>query len=238
MYSANYVYHHDKQDLYGFLTYDNSSNTPRPTVLVIHDWSGRNDFACQKALSLAKLGYVGFAVDMFGEAQIGITDDEKNSLIQDLLSRPLKLRARLQAAYNAVQSIPQVDKTQIATIGFCFGGLCALELARMGINIKGVVSFHGLLKSLDTKCEKILAKLLVLHGYEDPMVKSHDLELFCKQMTEKKVDWQVHMYGLVQHAFTNPEAHNIDAGLMYNQVAAQRSWLTMTNFLEELFSPT
>lgn len=237
MHSANYIYHQGGQELHGFLAYDAAHKHPRPAVIVAHDWSGRGEFACQKASQLAQMGYVGFALDMFGQARQGTTTEEKSALIQPFMSNQALLRERVTAAVHAVRSLPVVDKQRIAIIGFCFGGLCALELARSGADINGVVSFHGLLHKPGTLESGIIkAKILALHGYDDPMAKPEVANAFCQEMTAAKVDWQLHMYGLVQHAFTNPHAHDTQLGLIYNEEAATRSWLAMTNFLAELFA--
>lgn len=236
MHTAEHIYHQDEEELHGYVAYDKTITQLRPAVLVAHDWSGRNEFACQKTKLLAEMGYVGFALDMFGKAQLGSTNDEKTALIQPLLANQTLLRRRLQAALETVRAMPEVDNQRIAIIGFCFGGLCALELARSGAEICGAVSFHGLLQQYRTlKTESIKAKILVLHGYNDPMAKPEQVQAFCQEMDAAKVDWQVHMYGQVQHAFTNPNAHDVQAGLVYNALAAKRSWQEMINFLVEIF---
>ncbi len=236
MHTSNYVYHHGNQELHGYLAYSDDQNKPRPAVLVAHDWTGRNEFACQKAELLAKMGYIGFALDMYGLARLGETTDEKKALMQPLVSdRPL-LRARIRAALDVLMTMEEVDNSRIAAIGFCFGGLCVLDLAREGADIVGAISFHGLLaKPPELVNHKIKAKMLVLHGYDDPMVPPSQVNEFCQEMTEAHVDWQVHMYGHIQHAFTNPAANDKTLGTIYNVKAAQRSWQSMTDFLHELF---
>lgn len=236
MYQSNRVYHHGAQELLGYLTYDDHINQPRPGVLVVHDWSGRNEFACKKADMLAKLGYVGFALDMYGHAQIGKTNEEKSTLMQPLVNDRRLLRARIQTAFDFVAELPEVDAHRIAVIGFCFGGLCALDLARSGANLAGAISFHGLLNSpAPLSNEPIKAKILALHGYEDPMVKPEQVNAFAKEMTDAGADWQIHMYGHVKHAFTNPLAHDTELGLIYNETAAHRATQSMMNFLKEIF---
>lgn len=236
MHTSNYIYHDNKQELHGFLAYEDGVDTLRPAVIVAHDWTGRNEFACQKAQLLAEMGYIGFALDMYGHARMGVTIDEKKALMDPLANDRSKLRQRIVAALDALISIPNVDSNRIAVIGFCFGGLCALDLARSGADIKGAVSFHGLLNKPDNfESQKIKAKILVAHGYDDPMVKPDQVNTFCQEMTKANADWQMHMYGHVQHGFTNPQAHDNNLGIIYNQVAAERSWLAMTNFLQEIF---
>jgi dienelactone hydrolase len=237
MHTADYIYHHGDEELRGFLAYDNTNNTPCPAVLIAHDWTGRGEFVCNKAKLLAEQGYVGFALDMYGQGRMGKTIEEKKALMDPLVNDRILLRDRVLAAYNALIEMPEVDNERIAIIGFCFGGLCALDLARSGADIRGAVSFHGALnKPEHLKTAVIKAKVLALHGYADPMVTPEHVHGFCQEMTEAKVDWQVHMYGHVQHAFTNPEAHDAAAGLMYHSAASQRSWQAMTHFLQEIFN--
>ena len=237
MRTSNHIYHHDNQVLHGYLASNNPTDEQLPAVLVVHDWSGRNAFACQQAEMLAQLGYLGFAVDMYGEGRVGETNDEKQALMQPLASHRNLLRARIRAALDAVMALKDVDQHRIAVMGFCFGGLCALDLARSGADIVGAVTFHGLLnKPQDIPNQPIKAKILALHGYNDPMVTPADVNVFCQEMTEAGVDWQMHMYGNTQHAFTNPQAHDKALGLIYNAQASRRSFQALTDFLGELFS--
>lgn len=236
MHTSNYIYHHGEQELHGFLAYDDKVDIPRPAVLVAHDWSGRSELMCSKAKLLAEMGYLGFSLDMYGHGRIGTTTDEKKALMTPFVNDRLLLSERLRAAYDAVIGMDEVDSNRIAIIGFCFGGLCALDLARSGVEIKGAVSFHGLLnRPVDLKPELIKAKILVLHGYDDPMATPVQVNEFCQEMNEAKADWQVQMYGHVQHAFTNPDAHDHHAGLVYNSLAAKRAWNAMTQFFQEIF---
>ncbi|MDP3560539.1 MAG: dienelactone hydrolase family protein [Legionellaceae bacterium] len=235
MHTSNYIYQHGTQELHGYLAYDDKVKGKKPAVIVAHDWTGRNPFACEKAEKLAELGYVGFALDMYGQGRLGSTNDEKSVLMQPLMADRQLLRARVCAAFEVVSALPEVDATRIAIIGFCFGGLCALDLARSGVPLKGAVSFHGLLKKPEgLPVLPIKARVLALHGYDDPMVRPNDLESFAQEMTEASVDWQLHAYGNTQHAFTNPLAHDTALGLQYNKLADQRSWIAMRNFLQEV----
>lgn len=237
MHTSNYLYHDGEQELYGFLAYNDRNEQPRPAVLVAHDWSGRNEFSCQKAQMLAKMGYIGFALDMYGHARIGETQDEKMALMQPLAADRGMLRARIRAAFDALIAMPEVDSTKVAAIGFCFGGLCVLDLARSGAELNGVVSFHGLLnKPNDLENQTIHAKILALHGYDDPMVKPEQVNQFCQDMTAANVDWQIHVYGHTQHSFTNPNANDAKLGTVYNPVAERRALQAMTNFLKEVFA--
>lgn len=222
--------------LEGFVAYDESHQAKRPAVLVSHDWTGRNEFACEKAKALAKLGYVGFAIDMYGNAKLGSDTDEKRSLMQPLMSNRQLLQRRMNAAVEVVSSHPLVDAQNMAAIGFCFGGLCVLDLARSGAKVKGVVSFHGLLFPPERQeTTTIKAKVLVLHGFDDPMVPPEQVLHFAEEMKKNHVDWQIHVYGDTLHAFTNPLANDPEFGTVYNKIADQRSWIAMKDFLDEIF---
>lgn len=237
MHASDYTYHVENQSFKGFLAYDKRLTQPRPAVLVAHDWTGRSDFACHKAKLLAEMGYVGFALDMYGEGRLGNTTEEKKALLQPLLDDRHVLANRLQAAYKALIALPQVDAERTAIIGFCFGGLCALDLARHEKRLKAAISFHGgLTKPSDLHSSPIHAKILVLHGYEDPLAPPQQVNEFCEEMTTAKADWQVHLYGHVKHSFTNPQANDEAAGLVYNRLADKRSWQAMTNLLQEVFN--
>lgn len=224
--------------LEGYCAYPARVDSDRPAVLVAHDWTGRNDFAKKKADALAELGYIAFALDMFGKDVLGETKEEKLALIQPLLDdRPL-LASRMLAALDTVKNLDNVDQKRIGAIGFCFGGLCVLDLARTGANISGVVSFHGLLGAPETQgAHMICAKVLVLHGYADPMAPPDQVLQFANEMDSKHANWQIDMYGNVLHAFTNPQANDPGFGTVYNEQANTRSWVAMREFFKEVFSP-
>lgn len=228
-------YQHDDTRLEGYFTCDKSHKTKRPTVIVIHDWSGKNEFACQKAEALTSLGYNGFALDMYGKGVLGQTKEEKTALITPFLQNRTLLQNRVMAALDCVSSLDEVDTTKIGMIGFCFGGLCVLDLARTGTDrVRGVVSFHGLLNAPE-KTNEIKAKVLALHGYDDPMAPPEQIVAFANEMTKAKADWQLHAYGQTLHAFTNPEANDPDFGTVYNSTADKRSWEAMKDFFAECF---
>lgn len=237
MYSSDYRYAHDDQELYAYVAYNDKEHEKKPAVIIAHDWTGRNEFACQKAKMIAEMGYVGFALDMYGQGRLGATNDEKKALMQPFVNDRLFLRNRVLSAFEEVKQLPYVDSSRIAIIGFCFGGLCALDLARSGADLKGTISFHGLLgKPEGVKAEVIKSRILSLHGYDDPLVKPDEVQSFCQEMTKANVDWQMHMYGHVKHAFTNPLANDVQQGLIYHDLAAKRSWQAASNFLQEIFA--
>lgn len=228
-------YKHADTLLSGFLACDDALSYPRPAVLVSHAWAGRDEFVCAKAIRLAELGYVGFALDLYGKGVLGRTRDENARLMQPFLSDRAFLQGRMVAALEFVRGLPQVDSTRIGAIGFCFGGLCVLDLARTGVDLRGVVSFHGLLSPPDNiQGRPIQAKILVLHGYEDPMVPPEQVMALARELTEAGADWQIHMYGNTLHAFTNPQANDLSFGTVYDENADRRSWQSMQQFLAEV----
>ncbi len=212
------------------------TSEPAPLVLIAPAWAGRDQFACQKAEAIAKLGYIGFALDMYGNAKVGKSNAENSELMSPFMHDRKLLRQRITAALNTAKNLQQADTKKIAAMGFCFGGLCALDLARSGADILGVVSFHGLLSApQNLPNEKIRAKILALHGFDDPMGPPQQVLAFANEMTNSKVDWQIHAYGNTQHAFTNPQAHDEKLGLIYDKLADSRSWQAMKNFFVEIF---
>ncbi|MDD5272931.1 MAG: dienelactone hydrolase family protein [Methylovulum sp.] len=223
--------------LEGFFAFDDSLQGRRPAVLISHTWAGRDGFVKGKAEQLAGLGYLGFALDMYGGGVVGASPEENERLMQPFIADRAMLQRRISAALAAVRLLPWVDDSNIAAIGFCFGGLCVLDLARSGADIKGVVSFHGLLGAPDT-LEKppITAKVLALHGHDDPLAPVAQVNAFEQEMTEAGADWQVHAYGHTVHAFTNPASNNPAFGMVYQPTAERRSWQSMKNFLTEIFA--
>ncbi len=222
--------------LEAFFAFDDSFSDRRPAVLINHAWGGRDDFVAEKAKKLAALGYFGFAVDMYGKGILGSSPEENAKLMQPLMDDRAMLQQRMKAALYAVRLLPWVDDSKIAAIGFCFGGLCSLDLARTGADLKGVVSFHGLLDAPDnTQGNAVKAKVLALHGHDDPMVSSEQVLAFEQEMTKAGADWQLHTYGNTMHAFTNPVANDPAFGTVYQPDADRRSWIAMENFLTEIF---
>ncbi|MGZ5006766.1 MAG: dienelactone hydrolase family protein [Methylobacter sp.] len=223
--------------LEAFFAFDDALSGRRPAVLINHTWAGRDDFVADKAKKLAALGYVGFAVDMYGKGVLGSGPEENMKLMQPFMQDRAMLQQRMKAALATVKLMPWVDDGKIAAIGFCFGGLCSLDLARTGVDIKGVVSFHGLLSAPgNTQGNAIKAKILALHGRDDPLAPTEQMLAFEQEMTEAGADWQLHTYGNTMHAFTNPKAGDPASGMVYKPDADRRSWLAMQNFLAEIFA--
>ena len=220
-------------ELEGYVAYPDEEKAP--LVLIVHTWAGKDDFVHERAEALAALGYVGFAVDMYGNGKVGSNTEENQSLMAPLLSDRNVLKDRITSALNFGKSLPGVDPNKVAAIGYCLGGLVVLDLARSGENFQGLVSFHGLLMGSDISEKGIQAKILVLHGERDPMVPLDMVNAFQKEMTKAGADWQLHSYGGTYHAFTKPGANDPNLGTQYNKSAAERSWKSMQNFFEEIF---
>jgi len=223
--------------LEGFFAYDDRFEGQRPVVLISHAWAGRDEFVENKARKLAELGFLAFALDMYGKGKRGNSIEENSRLMQPFMDDRAMLQQRILAAVSAVKQMPWADNDKIAAIGFCFGGLCVLDLARTGIDIAGVVAFHGLFIPPDNiKQPDIKAKVLMLHGRDDPMVPTEQVLAVEEEMTQAGADWQLHVYGNTMHAFTNPVANDPDFGTVYQPLADKRSWRSLLNFLEEIFA--
>jgi dienelactone hydrolase len=217
-----------------FFAFDESRPGPLPTVLISHMAGGREAFVESKAEALAQLGFAAFALDMYGENRRAQSLEEGRALMRPFIEDRALLRGRILAALTAACGLPRVAADRIAALGFCFGGMCVLDLARSGADIRGVISMHGLLKLTGLPSEPIRAKVLALHGHDDPLAPPEDVRAFQEEMTAAQVDWQMHIYGGTMHAFTNPNANNREAGLLYNPVAERRAWATMLDFLSEI----
>ena len=237
MHTATISYAHDDLELEGYVAHRSDAPDGLPVVLVAHAWGGLDAFAQGKAEALAALGYIGFAIDMYGKGRRGGTPEANRALMTPLVDDRRLLRDRIGAAVNEAKRLPCADPHRIAAIGFCFGGLCVLDLARAGLHgVRGVAAFHGLLSppSIGPQAE-MATKVLALHGFDDPMAPPEAVLAFAKEMTQAKADWQMHMYGGTMHAFTNPAASAPANGLQYDAVADRRSWAATRSFLEECF---
>jgi dienelactone hydrolase len=230
-------YHDGDTVCEGYLAFDDSTTNVRPGVLIFPEWWGLTDFPKDKAIELAKLGYVAFVADVYGNG-VSTEDAAQAGKWSTPFHKDRKMaRARCQAALDTLLSQKYVDKDKVAATGYCFGGMCALELARAGAPLVGVVTFHGdLSRSPDEGADNIKAKILVCHGADDSFVGPKVLADFEKEMKEEKADYQINIYCNAVHAFTNPAAdtHHIP-GIAYNPEADHRSWTAMRSFFGEVF---
>ena len=228
-------YAHDGKPHQGLLVYDDARVTPAPTVLVLHDWSGRSESQEGFAHRVAALGYNAFCVDLYGKGLTGQTPEECQALMNPLVGDRAKLRTRLLETVGVVDALPEVDPARIAAIGFCFGGLCALDLARAGAAVKGVASFHGLFNPTGLpSVTPIYSRVIAYHGWDDPMAKPEDAVAFAREFTQAGADWQLHAFGDTKHAFMNEGADAPAMGLKYSARAAGRAWDGLTRFLAEV----
>jgi dienelactone hydrolase len=232
------VYESDGKRLVGELVADDTASGPRPGVLVFHEGGGINAHPKERAAQLAELGYVALACDMYGDGEFIADAARRGKVMGALRAEPATLRARAEAGRSALASQPGVDPTRLAAIGFCFGGMVALELARSGSALQGVVSFHGI---LDTQrpavAGNMLADILVLHGADDPFVSSESLAKFTAEMKAVAADWQLVVYGNAMHGFTRRDAASLGMpGVAYDAKADARSWIAMKDFLREVFA--
>ncbi len=230
-------YKHGDVVLEGYLAYEDGVKGKRPGVMVVHEWMGHNPYVRMRAEKLAKLGYIAFAIDMYGKG-VRAKDSKEAASLADLYrsNRPL-MRARANAGLEVLKRYPLTDVKRVAAIGYCFGGGTVLELARSGAGVAGVVSFHG---NLDTPnpadAKNIKGKVLVLHGGDDPFVKDDQVVKFEEEMRKAGVDWQIIIYGGAVHSFTNPDAGNDPSqGVAYNAKVDRRSWEAMKFFFAEIF---
>jgi dienelactone hydrolase len=229
-------YRYEGKVFEGVLAVDNRTSGKRPLVLVSHAWAGCTDFEIGKAKKLAELGYAGFAIDLYGKGVVGNSTEENQKLMTPLVSDRPGLQARLLNVLEVGRALPETNAAKIAAIGFCFGGLCVLDIARTGADIKGAASFHGLFAPPgNTKGKRIKAKVIAYHGYADPMVTPEAVVALGKELDEAGADWQIHCYGGVMHAFTNPAANDPSFGAVYDKNADRRSWASLVDFLGECF---
>ncbi len=221
--------------LEGFLAYDDNTRTQRPAVLIAHTWVGCDQAACNKAIQMAELGYVGFAGDMYGKGVLGTNADENAALMQPFIDNRGLLQARMLVALETLRQQQPVNPTQVAAVGYCFGGMCVLDLARTGAKLSAAISVHGLLQpaaNIESNCI-IHPKVLVLHGYQDPLAPPNDVFALQAELSAAEADWQIHLYGKSMHGFTNPLANQASAGILYNKVADKRAWRSITDFLDD-----
>jgi dienelactone hydrolase len=232
------TYKQGKTVLEGYLAFDDSIQGKRPAVLVVHDWMGISDETRRRVDMLAGLGYVAFAADVYGKSVRPKTPEEAGAQAGKYKEDRKTLRARLKAGLDTLLKQPQTDGTRVAAMGYCFGGTAALELARSGAKLVGVISFHGGLSTptpADMKAFK--GKVLVLHGAADPHVNAAEVAAFEQEVKDAGLDYQIVFYGGAVHAFTNPLAGSDPSkGVAYDEKADRRSWEAMKQFFGEVFT--
>jgi dienelactone hydrolase len=223
--------------LEGFLAYDDANPKPRPGVLLIHDWMGVGDYAKSRARQLAELGYVAFAADIYGKGVRPSNPTEASALAAKYKKDRALYRERLKAALDQLTNNKLTASGEVAVIGYCFGGTGALELARSGAALKGVVTFHGGLSNpTPDDAKHIRCPVLVLHGADDPMVKPDEVAAFKSEMEKAGAKYEFIAYPGAVHSFTRPDAGNDNSkGVAYNAEADRKSWAEMRKFFGEIF---
>ena len=230
-------YKHGDVKLEGYLAYDDAVAGKRPGVLVCHEWWGHNDYARKRAEQLAALGYVAFALDMYGEG-VQAKDAKEAAEKAAVFKKDRSLmRTRAMAGLDVLRRHPKVDADNLAAIGYCFGGTTALELARAGADLKGAVSFHGGLDTPDpADAKRIRCKVLVLTGADDPVVPKEQVAAFEDEMTKANIDYKLISYPGAVHGFTNPaNGDDPKKGVAYNKEADEKSWEEMKAFFGKIF---
>jgi len=230
-------YKHGDVELEGYLAYDDSIKGKRPGVLVVHEWWGLNDYARKRAEKLAGMGYVAFALDMYGKGKVTKHPEQAGEWSSQVRSNMKLWQQRALAGLEVLKKDPRTDTRRIAAIGYCFGGSTVQQLAYSGADIKGVVSFHGhLLSPAVDQVNEVKAKILICHGAADPLAKEGVVENYIAAMEASGLDWQMIIYGGAKHGFTNPDADKAGiAALGYSKSADQRSWADMQVFFAEIF---
>ncbi|WP_240519038.1 dienelactone hydrolase family protein [Leptolyngbya sp. BC1307] len=230
------VYEEANSTFEGTASWDTAQAGPRPGVMVAPTFKGQSGFETQKAELLAALGYVGFAIDIYGQGERATAPEEASALMAVLDDDRALLLKHMQLAMKTICQLPQVDETKVAAIGFCFGGKCVLDLARSGVDICAVVSFHGIYDPPPLAgAETIRAAVLVLHGWEDPLAPPEQTVALADELTQHGADWQIHMFGHTGHAFTNPQAQAREAGMFFNPLSAERGWDMTQGSLQSQF---
>lgn len=227
--------------LQGYLAYDDTAVTKRPGVIVVHEWWGRNDYVRNRAEMLAKSGYVALAVDMYGNGRLAANPDEAGKLATELRNNLPLARQRFLAGVELLQSNPLTDPERLAAIGYCFGGAVVLQMARDGVDLQGVVSFHGALESTSpAKAGMVKAAILVENGGSDKFISQEHIRTFIGEMIEAQADFTFHSLPGALHSFSNPEADRLAAEfklpIAYQERADQESWREMLAFFTRIFA--
>ena len=236
---SNITYKIDSLTMDGYIVYDENVEGKRPGVIVVHEWWGLNDYTRMRARELAKLGYIAMAMDMYGNGQRAESPDSAGKLATPFYMNPEMAKKHFDAALYRLKIQPQTDTSRIGGIGYCFGGGMLLNFARMGTDLKGIVSFHGSLIGTPADKNLLKAQLLVLHGADDKFVPESEVAAFKKQMDSIGANYNFIAYPGATHAFTNPNATAVGEKykipIAYNAAADTASWKAMKEFFEKVF---
>jgi len=234
------TYSSGSTEMKGYLAYDENIKGKRPGVLVVHEWWGHNEYVRKRARMLAEMGYAALAVDMYGDGKQAMHPDDAGKFSAEVMKNFDTAKARFTAAMDFLKKQPNVDPGEIAAIGYCFGGGVVLNMARQGIDLKGVASFHGSLAAVKpAQPGAVKAKILVLHGEDDKFTTAEQIDAFKKEMKDAGADFQFMTYPGAMHSFTNPDADTyakkFNLPLGYNAEADKKSWEELGKFLNLIF---
>jgi dienelactone hydrolase len=223
----------------GYVTYDSNQTGKRPAILVVHEWWGLTDYLRNRAKQLAGLGYIAMAVDMYGDGKIAEDPKTAQELATPYYKDPMLAKTVLDAAIDKLKTFPETDTSKMAAIGYCYGGYVVLNAAKLGANLKGVVSFHGDLSGAPVNKDLLKAQVLVCHGEADQFVTAQAVDAFKKSMDSAGVPFTFKSYPNATHAFTNPEAtekgKKFNMPIAYNAAADSASWNDMKDFFKKIF---
>lgn len=235
----NVTYEGDSITMNGYIVYDENKEGARPAVLVVPEWWGQNDYTKQRAKQLAELGYIAMAVDMYGNGKQADNPDSAGKLAMPFYTDPQMAKRRFDAALAKLRTYGQVDQSKVAAIGYCFGGAIVLNMAKLGDDLKGVVSFHGDLRGVPANKELTKASILVCHGLADQFVPQAQVDQFRHQMDSAGIPFTFKAYPDAMHAFTNPNAtalgEKFKLPIAYNAAADSASWKDMKEFFGKIF---
>ncbi len=213
-----YIYKIDGEEYEGIVSYENSIKSPMPALLIAPTYAGPSALEEEKAEYFVSLGYFTFIVDLYGKGKRGSTPEESTKLMSELCSDRRVLSKRINFCLNLLEDHASVDNKRIVAIGYCFGGKCVLDLARSAAEVNLIISVHGIYDRPNINDSKsIVSPVLVLHGDEDPFARPEDLEKLIEELKIKKAKWNVHIFGGIAHAFSNPNANNFKDGMYYDK---------------------
>ena len=234
--SKQIPYTHGGVPLEGYLAYDDTVAGQRPAVLIVHEWWGLNDYARKRADQFAQLGYVAFALDMYGKGKTTSHPEQAGQWMKAINANVDNWRQRAMAGLDILKRQAQTDPERVVAIGYCFGGATVQQLAYSGAAVKGVVSFHGsLIPPSKENADRVKAKILICHGAADPFIKPEAVSAYLAAMNNTGIDWQMIAYGGAKHSFTNPAADQTGIpALGYSPLSDFRSWKDMEQFFREI----
>ncbi|MDH3202128.1 MAG: dienelactone hydrolase family protein [Myxococcales bacterium] len=227
--------------LKGYIAWDANKPGPRPGVIVVHEWWGHTDYVRRRARMLAEEGYTALALDMYGDGKKAAHPEDAQKFMMETISNAEVAKARFLAAHELLKNHASTDPSKIAAIGYCFGGAVVLQMARSGADLDGVASFHGNLSTESPAAPGVVkAKILVLHGADDPFVPKEQVDAFIREMDAAGADYTFIEYPGAVHAFTNPDAtengKKFNMPLAYNEEVDKKSWAELQKFLRRLWS--